>query len=43
MHKFSTNKGFGWDINNTSGSTPQINNLHTSWFIFHSKTYIPSP
>lgn len=35
MHKFSTNKGFGWDMDNTIGSTPQINNFHTSWSEFY--------
>lgn len=28
------NKGFGWDINNTIGSTPQINNWTEDWAEF---------
>lgn len=37
MHKITTNKGFGWDINNTIGSTPQINNFHSSWTEFYTQ------
>ncbi|MFN9406238.1 MAG: fructosamine kinase family protein, partial [Dolichospermum sp.] len=37
MHKITTNKGFGWDINNTIGATPQINNFHASWPEFYTQ------
>jgi fructosamine-3-kinase len=34
MHKFSSNKGFGWERNNTIGSTPQINTWTSNWTEF---------
>ena len=37
MHKITTKEGFGWDINNTIGSTPQINNFHSSWTEFYTQ------
>lgn len=36
MHQ-SNNKGFGWEQNNTIGSTPQINQWTTSWAEFYAK------
>ena len=35
MHKTTSKQGFGWDINNTIGSTPQINNFSNSWVEFY--------
>ncbi|HEY9636044.1 MAG TPA: fructosamine kinase family protein [Coleofasciculaceae cyanobacterium] len=39
MHRWtpSTQKGFGWDINNTIGSTPQINNWTSNWVEFFAE------
>jgi fructosamine-3-kinase len=37
MHKPTSNQGFGWDINNTIGSTPQINNFSNSWIEFYTQ------
>jgi fructosamine-3-kinase len=42
MHKVTSNSGFGWDRQNTIGSTPQINNWNASWidfFIEHRLLY----
>jgi len=43
MHRWNpttqggTAKGFGWDINNTIGSTPQINNWTSDWAEFFAQ------
>lgn len=37
MHKATSSQGFGWKINNTIGSTPQINNWTTDWGEFYAK------
>ncbi len=37
MHKASSSQGFGWKINNTIGSTPQINTWTTDWAEFYIK------
>jgi fructosamine-3-kinase len=37
MHKVTSQKGFGWDINNTIGSTPQINNWESEWIEFYAQ------
>ncbi|MEM7714827.1 MAG: fructosamine kinase family protein [Cyanobacteria bacterium P01_A01_bin.68] len=37
MHKKSLVKQFGWDINNTIGSTPQINTWTEDWVEFFTK------
>ncbi|MBH8572843.1 fructosamine kinase family protein [Nostocaceae cyanobacterium CENA369] len=37
MHKATSQKGFGWDVNNTIGSTPQINTWTTDWAEFYAK------
>lgn len=37
MHKTISNKGFGWDINNTIGSTPQINTWKSDWIEFYTE------
>ncbi|MGC8452909.1 MAG: fructosamine kinase family protein [Cylindrospermopsis raciborskii] len=37
MHKTTCEKGFGWHINNTIGSTPQINNWMLNWDEFFLK------
>lgn len=37
MHKKSLGKRFGWDINNTIGSTPQINTWTENWVEFFTK------
>ena len=37
MHKITTKQGFGWNTNNTIGSTPQINNFHASWPEFYTQ------
>lgn len=37
MHKATSGKGFGWDINNTIGSTPQINTWTIDWVTFYTK------
>ena len=42
MHRVTSNLGFGWDRQNTIGSTPQINNWNSSWidfFIEHRLLY----
>ena len=35
MHKISSNRGFGWNMNNTIGSTPQINTWKSDWIEFY--------
>ncbi|MEH2068892.1 MAG: fructosamine kinase family protein [Nostoc sp.] len=37
MHKASSSQGFGWKINNTIGSTPQINTWTADWVEFYTK------
>ncbi len=37
MHSHTSNKGFGWDINNTIGSTPQINTWTADWSKFYTQ------
>lgn len=37
MHKATSSKGFGWDVNNTIGSTPQINTWTADWAEFYAK------
>ncbi|BAY20944.1 hypothetical protein NIES2100_06880 [Calothrix sp. NIES-2100] len=37
MHKATSSQGFGWKINNTIGSTPQINTWTTDWAEFYAK------
>ncbi len=37
MHKTTSEKGFGWHINNTIGSIPQINNWMLNWDEFFFK------
>ncbi|MBN3944649.1 MAG: fructosamine kinase family protein [Nostoc sp.] len=37
MHKASSSQGFGWKINNTIGSTPQINTWTADWVEFYVK------
>ncbi|MFB2836952.1 fructosamine kinase family protein [Floridanema evergladense] len=37
MHKNISNKGFGWEINNTIGSTPQINTWTSNWAEFFAE------
>ncbi|MDZ8239221.1 MAG: fructosamine kinase family protein [Nostoc sp. ChiQUE01a] len=37
MHKASKSQGFGWKINNTIGSTPQINTWTPDWVEFYLK------
>ena len=34
MHRFEESKQFGWEINNTIGSTPQVNTWTDSWSEF---------
>jgi fructosamine-3-kinase len=34
MHKVTTQNGFGWNMNNTIGSTPQINTWTSDWVEF---------
>ncbi|PZO37311.1 MAG: hypothetical protein DCF19_19220 [Pseudanabaena frigida] len=34
MHRITSDRGFGWDQNNTIGATPQINNWTNSWIDF---------
>jgi len=34
MHKVTSDRGFGWERNNTIGSTPQINNWTEDWIKF---------
>ncbi len=36
MHRTTSSKGFGWEQNNTIGSTPQINNWTTDWVEFYA-------
>lgn len=35
MHQNISNKGFGWERNNTIGSTPQINVWQSNWINFY--------
>jgi fructosamine-3-kinase len=37
MHKATSQKGFGWEMNNTIGSTPQINTWTADWVEFYCK------
>ncbi|BAY19233.1 aminoglycoside phosphotransferase [Anabaenopsis circularis NIES-21] len=37
MHKTTSQQGFGWDTNNTIGSTPQINTWTADWGEFYCK------
>lgn len=37
MHQFMGKNAFGWDINNTIGSTPQINDWTADWAEFYTK------
>ncbi|MFE1747220.1 fructosamine kinase family protein [Coleofasciculus sp. H7-2] len=37
MHKCAGKDAFGWDRNNTIGSTPQINNWTADWAEFYAK------
>ncbi len=37
MHSHTSSKGFGWDINNTIGSTPQINTWTADWSKFYTQ------
>ncbi|MBC1239376.1 fructosamine kinase family protein [Nostoc sp. 2RC] len=37
MHQASSSEGFGWKINNTIGSTPQINTWTADWVKFYVK------
>ncbi|MGH1393000.1 MAG: fructosamine kinase family protein [Trichormus sp.] len=37
MHKATSQQGFGWDVNNTIGSTPQINNWTENWVDFYTQ------
>jgi len=37
MHKATSDKGFGWKINNTIGSTPQINTWTADWAEFYAQ------
>jgi fructosamine-3-kinase len=37
MHKAISSQGFGWKINNTIGSTPQINTWTPDWVEFYAK------
>lgn len=34
MHRVTSDRGFGWDRDNTIGATPQINNWTNSWLDF---------
>ncbi|WP_055077304.1 fructosamine kinase family protein [Pseudanabaena sp. 'Roaring Creek'] len=34
MHRVTSDRGFGWDRNNTIGATPQINNWTNDWIDF---------
>ncbi|BBC25845.1 fructosamine kinase family protein [Pseudanabaena sp. ABRG5-3] len=34
MHRVTSDRGFGWDRDNTIGATPQINNWTISWLDF---------
>lgn len=37
MHKATSSKGFGWKLNNTIGSTPQINTWTSDWAEFFAE------
>ncbi|MBV8883433.1 MAG: fructosamine kinase family protein, partial [Chroococcidiopsidaceae cyanobacterium CP_BM_RX_35] len=37
MHQTTSSKGFGWEQNNSIGSTPQINNRTADWAEFYAK------
>jgi fructosamine-3-kinase len=37
MHQVTSEKGFGWEQNNTIGSTPQINSWLTDWAEFFAE------
>jgi fructosamine-3-kinase len=37
MHSHTSNLGFGWDTNNTIGSTPQINFWTADWVEFYTQ------
>jgi len=37
LHKVTSSEGFGWDRNNTIGSTPQINTWTADWAEFYAK------
>lgn len=37
MHRVKSDRGFGWDRDNTIGSTPQINNWTEDWVSFWSE------
>jgi fructosamine-3-kinase len=37
MHARSSSQAFGWDMNNTIGSTPQINTWTTDWAEFYTQ------
>jgi fructosamine-3-kinase len=37
MHARSSSQAFGWEINNTIGSTPQINTWTTDWVEFYTQ------
>ncbi|BAZ53678.1 hypothetical protein NIES4103_63610 [Nostoc sp. NIES-4103] len=37
MHKATSQQGFGWDMNNTIGSTPQINTWIANWAEFYTQ------
>ncbi|GAB4367972.1 MAG: fructosamine kinase family protein [Elainellaceae cyanobacterium] len=37
MHQVSSDRGFGWDQNNTIGSTPQVNTWTEDWVEFFTK------
>jgi fructosamine-3-kinase len=40
MHRLGTSQQFGWDINNTIGSTPQINTWNNNWADFFAEQRI---
>jgi fructosamine-3-kinase len=40
MHRVETSRQFGWDLNNTIGSTPQINTWNNSWADFFAEQRI---
>ncbi len=37
MHRITSDRGFGWQQNNTIGSTPQINTWTSDWVTFYSR------
>ena len=37
MHRATSSKGFGWEQNNTIGSTPQINSWTADWAEFYAQ------